>query len=492
MFKFDTTEDNTVEINVSSAIEEILDRRETVTLVGIGSLALENFSAKVAEDGKTISPPKAKLKYYDVQTSNKPLRKYLCKKYDISKKDSEKAIKKFSQSILNGMANFGEVNIEGIARIKRKGRKIKVSALDSYKSKYYAGLPEVPISKVSSKTTTTTEIVKAETADAKKVSDKAAPDTATKKSSQPVYTPPRPETKKPDSKPAPLLPKSSPPSAPVKTSTANKVSAPAKPPAKPLVPAKPVVNKPIEKPITKPVAAIGSTATAGLASGIKPQKVIKPMQANKPTAKASDKPISLNEKLGINSTKKTPPLATNTKRQTTTASTHSAYVPPVPPKKEKFGCLGPFVGFLGLSLLIFLLWKGFHCITNSGDKTAGTMKAKTEEALTKGKDAIASDDDTITAEEADKGEGGDASEESPEECIIITGSFSSYQNVSKMEQLLESKGYDVYIQEYGPYTRVGFTFDCAEKDLPSYLYDIRDRINSKAWYLEPDLHVDYR
>lgn len=458
-----------MEINVSSAIEEILDRRETVTLVGMGSLALENLSAKVAEDGKTISPPKAKLKFYDVQTSNKPLKKYLSNKYDISKKDAEKAIKKFSQSVLNTLANFGVVDIEGIATIKQKGKKIKVSALDSYKKKYYAGLPEVPLSKVQPMPGEIREKAKPATVEPNKVADrtiqKAAP---SPKTTEPVYEPPRPSTKVTEV-PQPT---------PAKTSVVSKIKEPAK--------------SIVSKPLAKSAASVGSitAATSGLASAIAPKKTPKVEAPKKTTMASSDKPMSLNEKLGITGDKKTPV-------ETTTTTTKTTYVPPTPPKREKFGCLGPFLGLLGLCLLAFLLWKGFQCLTNSGSKTAASIKDKTEETITQTKDALVSEsesdnEDDIDSEDVDANfeEGGSAGDN--EECIIITGSYSNYQNVSKMEELLESKGYDVYVQEYGPYTRVGFTFDCAGKDLPSYLYNIRDRINAKAWYLEPELYVDYR
>jgi len=140
-----------LEINVASAIEELLDRRETVTIVGVGSLRLENLSAKITEDGKLISPPKAKLGFFDVQTNNEPLRKYLSFHYSIKKKDADKAIKKYSQSVINSLANYGEVKLQGIAKIKSKNGKYKVKAIDSFKSKYYEGLPTLPLSELKGK-----------------------------------------------------------------------------------------------------------------------------------------------------------------------------------------------------------------------------------------------------------------------------------------------------------------------------------------------------
>jgi len=64
--------------------------------------------------------------------------------------------------------------------------------------------------------------------------------------------------------------------------------------------------------------------------------------------------------------------------------------------------------------------------------------------------------------------------------------------VKKMEEKLLSQGYDVHTEEYGPHTRVGFRFDCSEEDKPEYLHKIRAKYARKAWYLVPELYVEYR
>ncbi|NNE26747.1 MAG: hypothetical protein HKN09_07880 [Saprospiraceae bacterium] len=79
----------------------------------------------------------------------------------------------------------------------------------------------------------------------------------------------------------------------------------------------------------------------------------------------------------------------------------------------------------------------------------------------------------------------------PEQCIIITGSFASQANVGLMMTKISDAGYDVYTERSGNYTRVGLSFDCADVDLPAYLQNIRATIAPQAWYLDPELYVEY-
>lgn len=158
-----------MEVDVASAIEEILDRRKTVSINGLGSLMLENRSAKVSEDGTEIQPPSAILSFFDTQTQNKPLRKYLADKYDLTKDQSKKAINKFSESVVNALSNYGEVNIKGVAYIQRKGGQIRVQANDGFINKYYKNLPAVPL-----KSTATTNETPASKTDKKVIATAAA------------------------------------------------------------------------------------------------------------------------------------------------------------------------------------------------------------------------------------------------------------------------------------------------------------------------------
>jgi len=97
----------------------------------------------------------------------------------------------------------------------------------------------------------------------------------------------------------------------------------------------------------------------------------------------------------------------------------------------------------------------------------------------------------FTAEDgADIYKHGDISNQ-PLNCIIITGTFKSSSNILRMIKKLEAEGYDSYTEQVkNGMTRVGFFFQCKESDLESYIYDIRQRISTDAWYLSPRIHVD--
>jgi len=224
---------------------------------------------------------------------------------------------------------------------------------------------------------------------------------------------------------------------------------------------------------------------------------------------SKDSTLSLNDKLALqNSGQSNKPLVTppsttgNTKTPSSVNTKPQTPYVPVPPKKEKFGCLGPFLGLLGLLLLCFLVWKGLSCILNK-NKTKIPATEKVVDAI---KDGVDKSVEKVTEVSNEVGEqleetGEKISEELnvtgttssgiTETCIIIIGSFSNYQNVNRAERQLQDKGYDIYVEEYGPYTRVGFEFDCKGKDLPTYLTKIRRNLESRAWYLKPDLYVEY-
>lgn len=77
------------------------------------------------------------------------------------------------------------------------------------------------------------------------------------------------------------------------------------------------------------------------------------------------------------------------------------------------------------------------------------------------------------------------------ECVIILGSYSKQRNAIKMMADVENAGHNLYIGVKGDLTRVGLTFNCAKEDLVSYLQKIRKNYVTEAWYLVPELHVEY-
>jgi len=77
-------------------------------------------------------------------------------------------------------------------------------------------------------------------------------------------------------------------------------------------------------------------------------------------------------------------------------------------------------------------------------------------------------------------------------CIIILASLKKASNITRMISLIERDGKKAYTSQYKGKTRVGFIFDCTDKDLDVYLTDIRKRLSSKAWYLDPTIAIPYK
>ena len=77
-------------------------------------------------------------------------------------------------------------------------------------------------------------------------------------------------------------------------------------------------------------------------------------------------------------------------------------------------------------------------------------------------------------------------------CIIILASLKKASNITRMISVIERDGKKAYTSQYKGITRVGFTFDCSNVDLDVYLTDIRKRLASKAWYLDPTLAIPYK
>ncbi len=75
----------------------------------------------------------------------------------------------------------------------------------------------------------------------------------------------------------------------------------------------------------------------------------------------------------------------------------------------------------------------------------------------------------------------------PKECIIIVGSYRNENNIQDMLYKIKSSGYKTYTEKYGPYIRVGFSFDCNGTDLKEFIVDIRQKLGKNSWYLVPNV-----
>ena len=85
----------------------------------------------------------------------------------------------------------------------------------------------------------------------------------------------------------------------------------------------------------------------------------------------------------------------------------------------------------------------------------------------------------------------DSSNPNPEYCIIVTGVFKKARYILKMQDLLSRDGFDVYKEVNGDLTRVGIKFSCRDVNLEDYIQGIRRTYAPKAWYLDPELYVEY-
>lgn len=139
---------------------------------------------------------------------------------------------------------------------------------------------------------------------------------------------------------------------------------------------------------------------------------------------------------------------------------------------------------LALALLCTLLYKGCSYYNSSNSEIVGSTDIPNNEELV----VEVIPEDTLTAQQAEELD----SEKSITECVIILGAFESARNAVKMSDKITSLGYVPYEEYFDTMdvTRVGFKFDCSEKDLVQFIKSIRSEITQDAWYLVPRITVD--
>jgi cell division septation protein DedD len=69
------------------------------------------------------------------------------------------------------------------------------------------------------------------------------------------------------------------------------------------------------------------------------------------------------------------------------------------------------------------------------------------------------------------------------DCVIIVGAFSRELYIEKMEALLSSKGYQIYLAPAGGLTRVGLYAPCTPPEFLAELRTVRKEIEPRAWIL---------
>lgn len=149
--------------------------------------------------------------------------------------------------------------------------------------------------------------------------------------------------------------------------------------------------------------------------------------------------------------------------------------------------LRPMLWILGLVLLCAILYKGCESYKSNQSKLIAVTPVDTT-VVNNGQSG--SGIDTINAKDIkiDK----PVKKDKPTECVIILGAFGSATNAMKMSTKVSQLGYTPYEEYFDTMdlTRVGFKFDCSEKDLEEFMHEIRKDITEDAWYLVPRITVD--
>lgn len=410
-----------MQIDIAESIRETLAELNPVGLYGIGTLSLVHNPASFGEQRKSLKAPTMSLHFSESNSSNTLLFKWLQEKYDISKSDAEKSFKIFCEKLLNGLVNYGKVNIKGIASFRQNDELALSCTPDKdFVNLFYKGLPEIPISHI----------------DRRDLKDPALSTVAS-----PIVL------DEPDS-----IVESNPEVdshteiIPIRDGSASEetdyeetfeitrkdfiVDDEAA-----------IEIKPIVQDNTKVVAQMDSNVASSLKEGS--------VDTFDATATWDPQPINTN---------------------------HDA---------DSIFNGRNIALLLGLLLLLILGYFGCQKFFNSSSDDAISPVDPVEANHVAMTHADSISNGLIAESFTFKGV------PLPEKCIIVTGVFKKSRNAIRMQDLLLSKGYDVFQSVENGLTRVGFRFECREVDLEGYLQNVRRSISKKAWYLDPSLYVEY-
>ena len=156
----------------------------------------------------------------------------------------------------------------------------------------------------------------------------------------------------------------------------------------------------------------------------------------------------------------------------------------------------PLLWIFGLLLLFALLYKGCEAYkSNQANLPPVSQVDSTEVDVQKG-------DEIGGNENGDVDSSSDGTKEAivdtttkinkPTECVIILGAYESARNAMKMSTKISQLGYTPYEEYFDTMdvTRVGFKFDCSDKDLKDFMHKVRKEIAQDAWYLVPRITVE--
>lgn len=157
--------------------------------------------------------------------------------------------------------------------------------------------------------------------------------------------------------------------------------------------------------------------------------------------------------------------------------------------------LRPLLWILGLVLLFAVLYQGCKKYMNQDTNSPPVLvEGEGLDSTDQDVKVIDPSEEIVTGEKpTDSSDAVDKIEtKTPTECVIILGAFESARNAMKMSSKISSLGYQPYEEYFDTMdlTRVGFKFECGDKDLREFIYEVRKDIAPDAWYLVPRITVE--
>lgn len=106
-------------MELNAIVQKILQTNDYVSLPGLGSIVRKYESARLANDGKTLLPPKEYFVFDPNRTFNdEALENYLEASYGLSKSEASRRVEEFCQTLLNSVKQNKTVSIPGIGSLK--------------------------------------------------------------------------------------------------------------------------------------------------------------------------------------------------------------------------------------------------------------------------------------------------------------------------------------------------------------------------------------
>ncbi len=431
-----------VKIDIGRIVREILEEGGVVFLKGIGTLKLRHLPSQFILKGSAMAPPSVTLEIADESHSNESLRSRLMSGYDLKKSKAEKVILQFNQKLLNGLINYDKVYIQDVGVIiNGKDGQFEIIPDQDLVDQFYSGLPEIPVHFIPLSDKSRDGVVSATGLDETTTEipvGKQEPEMIVDEGQD---TADEFEIKGNDDPGG---------SAPLSIEQKEEQLLQNDPIPDPLESGKDENDDP---PIVVPLVSGAESKAVEERDGQQPDT----------TGKAEIHDVEDAEFDAEKSVIQEPPAS----------------------EKHRRKIIWPyFLALAGLLLIVFVAIK--MCSAEEKATTAeGAVVSSDSSALVDTEDGVA--DDSKVSPAIDQV----SSEPVWKECIIIAGSFTKRLNVERMRESIEGAGYNLYLEAYGPYTRVGARLDYQEGTLDSVVREFRTLFGEGAWLLEPRMHIPH-